>query len=106
MTFLPELDAPVPVLAETFLFPNRVFITFSTVMKPAIVDKRSWSVRIGNQAYTIDSAEVKLFGVELMVTPGAGDPGANVVSFAPPPFDVVSAAGHVPAPAFADFPIT
>jgi hypothetical protein len=34
------------------------------------------------------------------------DPGPDVVSYDPPPFDVVSVGGLVPAPAFTDFPVT
>jgi hypothetical protein len=70
---------------------------------PAL-DVANWTVRLGNFLQVVSSAVAAGSIVTLQRTNGPGQPGADVVSFAPPPDDVISAAG-LPAAAFSDLPI-
>ena len=103
---MPVLDPPVPTLATEFL--GNVEVTFSHNLVPGLIDPTSWSGRFTDRLFTVDSAVVTAAGVALTnMLLGAANPGPDVVSWSPPPFDLLSdTARQVPAAAFADFPIT
>jgi hypothetical protein len=105
---LPKLDAPAPVSAVFSVPFGQLDVTFSHPIRfHAPNDVANWFVRIGNQSKTIGGISVGPAIVSIQLSPGAGDPGPNVVSYSPPPADVVSnTTKPIPAPAFADFPIT
>lgn len=44
--------------------------------------------------------------VTIVLVGSVPDVGPDVVSFAPPPFDVVSDPGMIPVQAFTDYPLT
>lgn len=105
-TFSPQLDPPLPILAtEDF---GSVTVTFCHNLVPGVIDPTNWSGRFAARLFTAGSAVVTFAGVALInLVLGAADPGPDVVTFAPPPFDLLSdTARQIPAPAFTDFPIT
>lgn len=69
-------------------------------------DVGNWFVRYADEVYTVGAAVESSGKVRLSVSNPIADVGADVVSFSPPPFDVVSVGGLLPAAAFADYPIT
>lgn len=69
------------------------------------MDPTNWFVRVGGFSQNIVSALAVAPNQVLVTSFGAGpDPGPDVVSYSPPPFDVVGPTG--PAAAFSDYPIT
>lgn len=82
-------------------------ITFDQPLGPdPALDTDNWFVRLSNQAYRRDAAVAAGDAVVLTLGLAIPDPGPNVVSFSPPPFDVLAAApSFKPAPAFSDFPL-
>ena len=106
-TFSPSLDPPLPTGA-VFTAPfGPVTVTFShpLVNSPAI-DPTNWFVRETNLDKSVSAAAV-VGGVVVLTLAGVTpDMGPPVVSFTPPPFDVLSdTAVQVPAAAFSDFPL-
>lgn len=103
------LDPPVPQSAFFnlgFTFGN---VEFQHPLIPGSLDPANWFVRWLNRSRFVDAALVAP-GNPLAVaftTSGSGvDVGPDVVSYSPPPFDVISATARaVPAPAFSDFPL-
>lgn len=106
MTFSPELNAPVPVLATWQPFPTAVLVAFSVPIHATALDVGNWFVRYGGQAWTVTGVAGGALGVTVVLTGSVPDVGPDVVSYSPPPYDVLSAGGLVPAPAFADYAIT
>jgi hypothetical protein len=106
---LPSLDPPVPIAAEYNTIFGQGLVTFSMPLNHAVVDGANWFVRTNNQEYAIHTAEAGIPLVDQVFIRGGlvgPNPGPNVVSFSPPPFDVTAGPRNVPAPAFADFPLT
>ena len=84
-----------------------VTITFShpLVDVPAI-NLDNWFVRETNLDKTVTAASVVGGVVELTLGSVAADVGPDVVSFTPPPSDVLSdTTKQIPAPGFTDFPL-
>lgn len=77
---------------------------FDQALVPGVLDFANWSWRYNNVRFNATDAAALSNRVTVNGTAGAADPGANVCSFSPPPFDVTNAA-LTPAPAFADYPI-
>lgn len=73
------------------------------------LDPANWFIRHTNQEWDVFAAAV-LPGLESQVkidtNAGPANVGPDVVSYSPPPFDVVAGPRRVPAAAFAGFPIT
>ncbi len=104
-----SLDPPVPVSAEDIVFAASV--VFNHPLKDGLLDKTNWSVRFGDERFTMSDANVSEFvpnQVNLSYDlPGAPDVGPDVVSYTPPPSDVISdTARQIPAPGFLNFPMT
>lgn len=94
---------PVPVLAQWASPRARVW--FSTPITAGVLDVTNWFVRVGNRSQSLFTATaIAPNYVELLSIGSGPDIGPDVVSYSPPPFDVVGPGG--PAAAFADFPIT
>ncbi|MBA7664504.1 hypothetical protein ES703_72565 [subsurface metagenome] len=80
-------------------------ITFDRRLAPGPLDILNWIARYENMIYTCDAAEAEDDHVTAIMQGPVENPGADQVTFSPPPFDVISRRG-IPAVAFADFPIT
>jgi len=94
---------PVPILA-TWTSP-KCTVTFSQALTPGPLDTGNWFVRVGGRSQTIFlAAAVAPDKAELTSIGSGANPGPDVVSYSPPPFDVTGPTGD--APAFSDFPIT
>lgn len=106
MTFSPELDAPVPVQAVWQALGPFCLIYFTCDITGEPLDAGNWFFRYGGFSYTVTAAVESSGRVRLSLSAPMLDAGPDVVSYAPPPFDVLSLGGLVPAPAFADFPVT
>lgn len=105
-TFLVLPSPPLPVIAHQRGVGQPVTVDFDQGLQadPAI-DTDNWVVRLANNLWETTSASVT--GARVTLTIGGfavPDVGPNVVSFSPPPFDVLSTPG-LPAAAFADFPL-
>lgn len=105
MTFCPQLDAPVPVSANWESLFQQIRVVFSVPLVDMGLFTHNWTARINGHVRDIITAVVTGSTVLLGSTQGVADPGPDVVSFDPPPFDLVSEGGLVPAPAFTDYPV-
>ncbi len=102
------LDPPLP-LSAVFNPPlGPVTVTFShPILSNPALDPSNWFVRRSNNSFTFSLLKAVGGVVELTTLSPTINPGPDVVSYSPPPFDVLSdTARAVPAPAFADFPLT
>lgn len=97
-------DAPFPI-AATLADPSGVWeVTFDRPLQPGALDAGNWVFRANNLAWAANTGTAVGSRVMGTSTSGGIDVGADVVSFSPPPFDVLSMTA-VPAAAFADFPL-
>lgn len=106
--FSPSLSPgePVPISAEYIPGDDQIAIDFSENVSSLDDDASLWTARIGGFDRGVDNiADVSGVRVLLQLSGSVADPGPNVVSYAPPPFDIVSFPGGTPAPAFANFPV-
>ncbi|MBA7673280.1 hypothetical protein ES703_81474 [subsurface metagenome] len=81
-------------------------ITFTDLIAAGALNNNNWFVRHANAIHVVTGANVFEGTVVLSTVPGVADPGPDVVSFDPPPFDVISDRTGLAALAFADFPLT
>ncbi len=95
---------PGPLAAQFSAGSGVLVLTFDSALMPAMLARSNWFLRIYDQAYLILSAEAAMDSVILTGIPGMVDPGANIVSYSPPPFDVLSWQGEA-AEAFSDLPV-
>lgn len=99
------LDSPPLPLSATFNLGSLAWsCTFDQPLQAGALDFANWSLRASGDAYTATSAAAAgsvVSGIATIATPA---PAADDITFAPPPFDVLSLAG-LPAIAFADFPL-
>ena len=103
---MPVRDAPVPILA-TITAPLVLTVTFSHLILPAVLDVPNWTGRWNNQAMSVQTVAVVAGAIQIAFLPGIAFPGPDVITYSPPPFDVISDTFKpTPADAFADFPIT
>jgi hypothetical protein len=83
-----------------------VLVTFDKPLVAGVLNAGNWFVRVGGNSYGITSAISLIPAVLLTLGAPVLNPGPNVVSYSPPPFDVLSSGSLVPAEAFSDFPVT
>ena len=104
----PDPPEPPEVVGAVFTAgPNVLTVMFDQALVPGAVDVGNWFLRVSGRIWTITAADADSNRVVLGTTVGAVQAGADVVSYSPPPFDVVSALpGGDPAEAFSDFPVT
>lgn len=102
------LDRPIPILATGT--PTDATITFDRPLVTGPLDPANWRISRNNQVFTMASADVvpaRPANVKLIYNfPPTNLPGPDTVGYSPPPFDVLSAVGQVPAAAFSGFPLT
>lgn len=100
------LNPAAPTLAEINDPTNdTVDIDFDAnlIDNPALA-VANWTVRYLGNNYTVSAAAADGIVVTLTVAVGAPDPGLDIVSFTPPPHDLISANGR-PVLEFIDFPL-
>lgn len=102
-----SLDAPVPIDALWKPGPKNATVTFSHRIVEGALDPLNWFVRFDGLRRDILTVTVALPGtVVIRTTFTAIDAGPDIVSYSPPPLDVISnTARRIPAAAFADFPL-
>lgn len=111
-TFSPSLDPPVPIAAEFIVLFTQVIVDFSHPLLPDLGgEPASWFIRwmgVERRATTVIIGGGPLDNQVTISTAVVGaNPGDDVVSFGPPPFDVISdTTKQIPAPAFTDFPLS
>ena len=76
------------------------------IVDAGAIDTANWSVRWNNINRVVSGASIVGNRVVLGLTAGGADPGIDRVTFAPPPFDVITTDGGNPVQAFTDFPVT
>lgn len=108
-TFLPSRDPPVPIDASFNIGFGLVNVQFDRDLEVGLLDPANWFVRFQNLERPVILPQVPPLGPDFVnmstgiVVP---DPGPDVVSYSPPPFDVISDTFNpTPADAFADFPL-
>ena len=72
---------------------------------PGNLDGANWYVRYANNSRVIDAVSAADDVVTISLGFGLADAGPNVVSYSPPPHDLVSLHGGEPVAAWADWPI-
>ncbi len=80
-------------------------VTFDQPLAPDTLDITNWFMRADNEAFPVTSAISAGSIVTLVGGIGSADVGDDVVTYTPPPFDVIGM-NALEAIAFADFPIT
>ena len=102
------LDPPVPLNADWADPFVTAIVTFSHPLLPvAPGDNDNWFVRRLNTQRPVTFVTILGNQVTLLTAGAIANPGDDVISYSPPPFEVVSnTARQIPAPAFADFPLT
>ncbi len=105
---VPEPPPPPPVpISATRTLPDIAFVTFDQDLVIGPLEDSLWTWRSNNRAFEALNAEVNAGAVvELTGLDVGPDVGPNVISFSPPPFDVLSLGTGLPAAAFVDFPLT
>jgi hypothetical protein len=86
---------------------TRLEVTFSKMLagNPAL-DHTNWTCRWNDLVWTPSAAETVGPVVRIDGATGGADIGADVCSFAPPPFDVIDMITALTVAAFADYPVT
>lgn len=97
-------DPPSPISA-TFVLGTLV-VTFDQALAGGAVNAANWTACDSGNRRDCTGALVVGSEVRLTLGPPLLPCSPDGVTFAPPPFDVVSAASGLPAAGFADFPIT
>lgn len=100
---------PLPTSAAIFAGPPiRIHVVFDALLRRQSLNRANWTARILGRNFNVTTAGVspdRTF-IALPGTLGTPNPGPNVVSYAPPPSDVVGLLTGLDVLAFTDFPIT
>lgn len=84
-------SAPLPLGATFVTGTGQLFVTFNRRMRDdAALDTSNWFVRVGNVERDVQAAGSTGTLVVAVTTAGAGNVGADEVTYSPPPFDVQS----------------
>lgn len=97
---------PVPIAATYDVLLDKLIVTFDRTLVPQAVTAGTITFRVsGNlrRAINIAAAGTTVADDSVFVV---ASPGADVVNYAPPPFDILDLITGAPAVAFADFPLT
>ncbi len=106
MPCLRFLNAPVPVNAVFDSGKQQLAVTFDRLLAAGPLNAANWTWRFGNTQYIATEASAADDAVVLNGAPTGAQFGANVVNYAPPPFDVMAmSAPGTAADAFSDFPV-
>lgn len=96
---------PVPVSAVWAELPKRVEVTFDVPLTAAIgLDVANWYAYRAGWLHTATAVSASGSVVTALMTQSDPSELPDSVTYQPPPYDVLSAAGQ-PAPAFAQYPI-
>jgi hypothetical protein len=102
---LPPRPGPLPVDAWILSPPTAAVVLFDQRLTTvAVLDVGNWTVNYGGFDYPVTAAAAAGSRVNLSLAGGAEGLPGNWVTFAPPPFDVLSHWG-VAAPAFTQYPL-
>lgn len=102
---LPLEQPPVPISATFSVITGSIVVTFDKALTPdAALDTKLWSARKNSYVRTIANAVASGSTVTMATTQGAFQPGLDVVSYAPPPFDLLGLNGR-PVEAFLNYPL-
>ncbi len=100
-------NPPVPVSAVINAPMTEAVVTFDRAMFPNPTPNiGNWTIRWANQLRTMTSGNVTGLTATLNLTPGGADVGDDIVSFDPPPFDILDNVTLRPVTPFTDFPLT
>jgi hypothetical protein len=103
---LPE--PPVPI-AASFNAPGPTIVVMSTFLTPGPLDPTNWSITENFRKFTVTTAQVVPAYPNPVVELTRGftqfDLSFDHVDYTPPPFDLTSRIGNLPAPAFPAFPL-
>jgi len=100
VTSASPLSGPKPVSATVNSFTTTYVVQFDQALTPGVLDPSNWSVRRANQIHQAITATAAGSQVSGTLALGTGNAGPDVVAFAPPPYDVVSAGTGLVAAAF------
>lgn len=95
-------DPPIPILADFDPGTGDWTCTFNKPLQPATLDFANWTIRALGFLRTTTAASSSGSVVSGTSVLGAADPGPDVISFTPPPFDVLDLEDR-PAAAFVGF---
>lgn len=91
----------------TFGSPDFATVTFSeNLVNGGGLDVGNWFVRKAGNKMNVTSVIASDTAVTLNLTTGGANPGSDVVTFTPPPDDIVTRLSLLPVLEFADFPMT
>ena len=103
----PAIQGPVPINVNYYHSPYfQAYVFFDQAIDAGMLDNPNWTLRWSNYRYQASAAQAFTSYLRFSTTSPLPDAGANIVDFAPPPFDVVSTDTGMPAAAFTDYPIT
>lgn len=99
---LPQI-APLPTsVASQFAFPTlTVDVYFDHLLSGFTLSTAPWSIRYIGYTWNISSVRVYGSYVRLLSTRGPLNPGLNLITYAPPPADVIALLTGIPAAGFA-----
>lgn len=95
---------PTPISARWLPAGKRLYVTFDQSLVDGVLDRTNWQYRYANRLYVPVVCGAVGNEVQMGAFSGMLNPGPNVVSYYPPPFDVTNL-DLLPAPGFVDFPI-
>ena len=101
-------SAPVPVTAVWRpLQGPAILITFDQVLVTVpVLDTANWLAIIGDNRYVCTAASATGPVVTAVMSQTTHQTSPDVVTFLPPPHDVVGLLNDLPAPFFINFPVT
>ena len=98
-------EGPVPVSATIAAFTGAWSCTFDQSLEPGPLNVPNWALVANGSDFVPSTAVASGNIVSGASAMGSESAEPNVISWAPPPFDVVNAIGQ-PSFAFAGFPLT
>lgn len=99
------LDLPPVPVAATLVFATGVWsCTFDQPLQPAVLDFGNWAMNATDTIFLPSSASSSGSVISGASAASIISPGPDVITYTPPPFDVLSVPG-LPAVAFTDFPL-
>ena len=101
---------PVPISAVVFASSSLFVVTFDQPLIPGLISPGNWSARADLSSGVkfwnpVGQPAVAGNTVTWTGTPGAPTFGGTIITYGPPPFDLIGC-NALPAPAFIDFPMS
>jgi hypothetical protein len=99
-------DPPVPTSATWAGGSAPVYVFFDRALGTnPTCDTGNWFLRLGGFAQTVTGVNMAPVAVAIARTNGPANPGPDIVSYSPPPDDIVGGDG-TPVAAFSNLPVT